>query len=284
MIVFYMLLGISSFSYGWSIGVPGRLPDLPLSAFDLVDRTLAFGLTCLQIGDNLPLHTLADSARRELKMLLKKNNVRLEVGARGLTEKHLHTYIEVAAYYEAPLLRFVTDLDAYEPGADTIIKILQGALPNLHDAGITLGIENHDRFKAADLSAVLRSVGDSTVGICLDTVNSLGAGEDVNRIVDELAPYTVNLHIKDYTIVRAPHKMGFVVTGAPAGQGMLNIPGLLARLAHHGRCQSAVLEQWVTPEPSLALTIDRETRWAIESMEYLKGLSEFVPRNEILLS
>jgi sugar phosphate isomerase/epimerase len=278
-----MLLGISSFSYGWSIGVPPQMPAAPLSAPDLVARTVDFGLTCLQIGDNLPLHTLADSARRELKMLLTKHGIRLEVGARGLTEKHLQTYIEVAAYYDAPLLRFVTDLDAYAPNTNTITEILQGALPGLHDAGLTLGIENHDRFKAADLSAVLRSVGDSTVGICLDTVNSLGAGEDVDRIVDALAPYTVNLHIKDYTIVRAPHKMGFVVTGAPAGRGMLNIPALLKRLASFGRCQSAVLEQWVTPDLSLEDTIGREVQWAIESIQYLKRLPEFAPRSETVL-
>jgi len=251
------------------------MPDRSFSAFDLVNRTLDFGLDCLQIGDNLPLHRLPESEGRELKALLTKNDLRLEIGARGLTEKRLRDYIGLAAYYQAPLLRFVTDLDGYEPTTHTIIAIIRGALPELRNAGITLGIENHDRFKAADLSAVLTAVGEPTVGICLDTVNSLGAGEDLERVVSELAPFTVNLHVKDYTISRPTHQMGFVVKGAPAGQGMLDLPQLLDRLSAYGRCESAILEQWVPPDDSLNATINREEQWAIESIQYLKRLPAF---------
>lgn len=270
-----MLLGISSFSYGWSVGVPAQPPVRPLSAPDLVNRVLDFGLGCLQIGDNLPLHRLPDAERRELRELLTKNQLRLEVGARGLTEKHLRDYIEVAAYYQAPLLRFVTDRDQYEPTTNHITAIVRGALSDLRHAGVKLGIENHDRFKAADLSAVLTAVGDSTVGICLDTVNSLGAGEDLERVVRELGPYTINLHIKDYTVRRLSHQMGFVIEGAPAGQGMLDLPWLLEHLAAYGRCESAVLEQWVPPDDSLNATINREEQWAMESIRYLKRLPAF---------
>lgn len=273
-----MLLGISSFSYGWSVGVPSQMPDLPFSAADLVNRTLGFGLHCLQIGDNLPLHKLPESERTALRELLTKNDIRLEIGARGLTESHLREYIDLASYYRSPLLRFVTDGDDYEPTINTIIAIVRRALPQLRDAGITLGIENHDRFKAEDLSAVLTAIDDPTVGICLDTVNSLGAGEDLERVVEELAPFTVNLHIKDYTIARASHKMGFVVSGAPAGKGMLNIPALVDRLSVYGRCESAVLEQWVPPADSVNATISREEEWAIESIEYLKELPSFRPK------
>ena len=277
-----MLLGISSFSYGWSVGVPLQMPERPFSAVDLVKRTHDFGVSCLQIGDNLPLHTLVDSQRRELKSLLTTYDIRLEIGARGLTEKHLREYIEVAVYFNSPLLRFVTDIEDYEPTTSSIIAILRGALSDLRDSGITLGIENHDRFKVAELSAVMNTVGDPTVGICLDTVNSLGAGEDLERVIGELAPFTVNLHIKDFTITREPHKMGFFVSGAPAGQGMLDIPQLLHRLSTYGRCESAILEQWVPPDNTLNGTINREEQWASESIQYLSQLPAFATRSEPL--
>lgn len=270
-----MLLGISSFTYGWSIGIRSHMPERPLSATDLVQRAVDFGVGCLQIGDNLPLDRLPDSERRELKALLDKYGLRLEVGARGLTERRLKDYIEIATYFGAPLLRFVVDYDGYEPTPAEIIETIRGARFNLHDAGLTLGIENHDRFKAVELSTVVRSIDDATVGICLDTVNSLGAGEDVARVLQELAPFTVNLHIKDFRIVRAVHNMGFTVTGAPAGQGMLDVPALVERLAGYGRCQSAVLEQWVPLESALSDTLSKEERWAMESMEYLKQLPAF---------
>jgi sugar phosphate isomerase/epimerase len=278
-----MILGISSFSYGWSIGVPSHMPDRPFSAVDLIKRTRDFGLNCLQIGDNLPLHTLADSQRRELKSLLTKYDLRLELGARGLTEKHLREYIEVAVYFNSPLLRFVTDREDYAPTTASIITIMRSALSDLRDAGITLGIENHDRFKAAELSAIMNAVCDPTVGICLDTVNSLGAGEDLERVIGELAPFTVNLHIKDFCITRAPHKMGFVVSGAPAGQGMLDIPQLLHRLSTYGRCESAILEQWVPPGDTLNATIDREAQWASKSIQYLSQLPAFTRSRESAL-
>lgn len=271
-----MMLGISSFTYGWSVGVPHQMPEHPMSVFDLVGRAIDLGATCLQIGDNLPLHSLQDADRRALKALLTDHNIRLEVGARGLTEHHLMHYIDIAAYYGSPLLRFVVDGKRYEPSPDTIVKIIRGALSELHDARVTLGIENHDRFKASELSAVLNAVDDAAVGICLDTVNSLGAGEALGQVAGELARHTVNLHIKDFVIRRVPHNMGFQVTGAPAGQGMLSIPALLDQLVPYDRCQSAVLEQWVTPEDSLTETIRKEERWAFESMQYLRRLPHFL--------
>jgi hypothetical protein len=64
--------------------------------------------------------------------------------------------------------------------------------------------------------------------------------------------------------------MGFVVTGRPAGQGMLGIPWLLEEIRGHGRCQSAILELWTPPAATLEETIAREAAWADESLRFLK--------------
>ncbi|MDQ4141187.1 MAG: sugar phosphate isomerase/epimerase, partial [Bacteroidota bacterium] len=104
--------------------------------------------------------------------------------------------------------------------------------------------------------------------------NSMGAGEGLEQIVDTLAPYTVNLHLKDFGIKRLPHLMGFQIDGRPAGKGMLNVPWLLDKLTPYGRCQTAVLEQWVIPETELSETITKEEDWAIESVNYLRQYFE----------
>jgi 3-oxoisoapionate decarboxylase len=52
----------------------------------------------------------------------------------------------------------------------------------------------------------------------------------------------VNLHVKDFTIRRHQHMLGFEVEGTPAGQGMLNIPWLLGRLRDFGCNPNAILE------------------------------------------
>ena len=135
-----------------------------------------------------------------------------------------------------------------------------------------LGIENHDRFKAAELRRIIETVGSENVGICLDTANSLGAGEGLETVVAALAPVTFNLHIKDFQVKRLPHLMGFTVTGCPAGQGLLDVPWLLQRLGEFGKCRTAILEQWTIPEPEIEKTIAKENDWANASLEYLKPL------------
>ncbi len=275
-----MVLGISSFTYGWSVGVPGQMPPKPLTANDLIRRTLDFGLRCLQIGDNLPLHAFNSSELEELRTLVNDNHIRLELGARMLTPEHLDRYVTLTSFFNAPLLRFVIDGDGYEPDPTTIIRIIKNVLPDLHKTGIVLGIENHDRFKAAELASIMDSIDDRHVGVCLDCVNSLGAGEGLDHVAAVLTPYTVNLHIKDYTIQRLYHKMGFHVTGTPAGKGMTDVPMLLERLGQYKRCQSAVLEQWVEPESSIEATVRKEEAWAVEGIQYLSQLSYFKKKDK----
>lgn len=270
-----MILGISSFAYGWGIGTESHWPAQPMLEDDLVTNAIAFGLACLQIGDNLPLHTFDQERLKRLSHAVKKHSLRLEVGARGLTPKNLETYLVLAQTLNAPLLRFVVDGPGYEPSASEVIRLLQDFLPELKKANITLGIENHDRFKAIELAGMIDAVGSERVGICLDCVNSMGAGEGLEHVADVLAPYTVNLHIKDFTVQRLSHKMGFTITGTPAGKGMTNVPMLMEKLMKYNRCQSGVLEQWVPLKESLEGTIVMEKQWAEEGVKYLKSLSYF---------
>lgn len=274
-----MVLGISSFTYGWAIGPNGTSGSL--NEQDLVNQTLNFGLQCLQIGDNLPLHTLSSVRLSALKKVVHDNNLRLEVGARCLTEDHFHKYLDIAALLHSPLLRFVVDGNKYEPDIPTIISILKNILPHLKKHNIILGIENHDRFKAKELRGIMDAISDEQIGICLDSVNSIGAGEGFEWVTDVLGPYTVNLHIKDFTVQRFSHNMGFTVAGARAGKGMLDVSMTMEKLSKYKRCQSAILEQWVVPEAHLRDTIEKETRWAAESIQYLKGLQYFKSNTSI---
>jgi sugar phosphate isomerase/epimerase len=268
-----MLLGISSFTYGWSIGVNGSTSYI--NEQELIKQTVKFGLRCLQLGDNLPMHAMSKDQLASLKQSVQENNIRLEVGARKLTDEHLHQYMDIAADFNSPLLRFVVDGENYEPEIETIISVIKNALPELKEKKITLGIENHDRFKSDELVKMMDAVSDEHVGICFDTVNSIGAGEGLTWVTTMLAPYTVNLHIKDFNIRRFPHNMGFTVAGAIAGQGMINFEMVMDKLSRYNRCQSAILEQWVIPESEHSQTVEKEQRWANQSIQFLKQLPYF---------
>ena len=169
-------------------------------------------------------------------------------------------------------MRVVVDAAASRPGLDEIVSTLRPLLPEFADAGVCLAIENHDRFAARDLVAVLQALDSPWAGICLDTVNSFGALEGPEAVVAALGPWTVNVHIKDFDIRRVPSSMGFVVQGQPAGQGRLDVPWLLAELGRHGRDVNAILEQWPPRLDSMAATVAQEAAWAAEGVAYLRRL------------
>lgn len=269
-----MRLGVSSYAFGWAVGVPGREPETPFTERHLLAFARAHGLGEAQIGDHIPLHTFEPARLQALRAdaALPAAPVALEIGARGLTGTHLAHYLELAAFLGADLLRFVIDGPGYEPAAEDVVALLRAFIPRLEAGGVTLGLENHDRFPARVLRGIVERTDSPRVGICLDTANSLGAGEGLGEVLRELAPITVNLHVKDFVIRRVPHAMGFVVEGRPAGRGMLEVAALRDAIAPHGRCRTAILETWTPPEADLASTLAKERAWAEESIAYLKPL------------
>jgi sugar phosphate isomerase/epimerase len=267
-----MRLGLSSYTYTWAVGVPGHPPAHPLDAPGLVRRAAEKGVACVQIADNLPLEGMGDREQRDLRTLAAGLGVAIEVGARGLTTERLAQLLDVAAFFHSPLLRFVIDGPGHEPAVEAVIDLVHDGLPRLRAAGVRLALENHDRLRCDELRAIVEATDPEWVGICLDSVNSMGAGESVREVVHALAPLTLNLHIKDFAVVRASHKMGFAVEGRPAGRGMLNVRWLVEEIRRHGRCQSAILELWTPPADGLGATIAREAEWADQSLDFLESL------------
>jgi sugar phosphate isomerase/epimerase len=265
-----MKLGLSSWAYTWAIGVPGHLPEQPLTASDLLQKAIDNDVHLVQIADNLPLHKLPDSQLEALVQHAEANGIDIEVGARGITPEHLQTYLQLARRFNSPLVRVVIDTPDGKPSVPEAISLLQESLPDFVDANIILALENHDYYTTHDFVQMLETINNPYLGICLDTVNSFGALEGPEVVVDALAPWTVNLHIKDFSIRRGEHYLSFIIEGTPAGQGRLNVPWLLEKLATHNRSLNAILEFWTPPEPSLAETIAKENKWAQESVAYLR--------------
>jgi sugar phosphate isomerase/epimerase len=246
------------------------MPQKPLTASDLVDKAAGAGLEVVQIADNLPLEKLALTELEGLHKYAISKNVSVEMGGRGLDPEHTMKCLQTAEILHSPILRMVIDSTGFEPDIKTIVSVIRELEPEFDSRGIKLAIENHDRFKASEFAEIIEASASRSVGICLDSVNSMGAGEGFTTVAGILIPYTINLHIKDFVIFRAQHKMGFTIEGRPAGKGMLNIPELVSRVQETGRCRSAILELWTPPEADIDSTIRKESAWAEESVGYLK--------------
>lgn len=266
-----MQLGISSYTYTWAIGVAGYPTAHPLDIWGLLEKAAALGVGVLQVADNLPLHHLRADEIAAVAQTAASRGIRIETGTRGIAPDHLTAYLEIARQMESPFLRVVIDTADHHPSPGEVVATLNEVLPAFAAAGVTLAIENHDRFRATALLGIFEQL-QGPVGVCLDTVNSFGALEGPEVVVEALGPWTVNLHVKDFRVRRADHNMGFTVEGTPAGMGQLDLPWLLARLAGFGRDPNAILELWTPPEATVEATIAKEEQWARQSIAHLRRL------------
>jgi len=269
-----MILGLGTYALAWSIGVPGYTLINPWKLDDVIAYAIRKKLNCIQIADNLPLHTLSEKELEKLNHDALTHNLRLEAGTRGLQPHNLEQYFKIASRINSPILRVVIDSADYSPSVDEIIRTIKLYVPELEERNVKLAIENHDRLKASTFVHIIESVGSPMVGICLDTVNSFGQAEGLETAIEQLIPYTINLHIKDFQIRRHDHNMGFSITGTPAGEGRLPLPELINRLRVLGKCESAILELWPEPETTANETAEKEQEWVHKSLDYLKKIFE----------
>lgn len=278
-----MRLGVSSYAFGWAVGAPPAPTRSGFTPDTLLDFAVAQHVPVIQFGDHVPLHQLSTVALEAFAARTRSAEVAIETGARGLTAGHLADYIAVSQRLGSRLLRFVIDGPDYQPTESAVVAIVRDALPALRAAQVTLGLENHDRFPSATLRRLVDTIASENVGICLDTANSLGAGEGIGEVLAQLAPACVNLHVKDYAIARLPYLMGFTITGRALGDGMLPLDAVLDAVDRHGRCTTAVVETWPPPEPEISATLAKELCWAERSVAALRvALARHHERGKIM--
>jgi sugar phosphate isomerase/epimerase len=267
-----MKLGIGTYTYMWSIGVPGTEPEKPMRALDLVEQAHRLGVQAIQFGPNLPLVDLDPGERSEVLDAVRQFRLELELGTEGLEARNLLRQLEFAVANGSRLIRTTPVLaDGQIPKAHELERAVREVLDEFEAAEVRLGLENY-LTPAGEMAAVFRRLGTATVGAVLDTVNSLAIPEGPVEVIGQLAPFTVCLHVKDFVVRREWHRMGFRVEGRPTGQGQLDCSRVLKELASHSVQANAILELWVPEQRTLAETILLEQEWAQTSVGYLRQL------------
>lgn len=266
-----MKAGISSWTYPWAIGVRGHeLPANPMDAFGLLERAAALDVEVLQIADNLPVDVLPACDMSRLNHAARRAGIALELGTRGVEPSHLALFLDLARCLDVRLVRTLTSTGGHAPALAEVEAWLREVLPSYERSGVTLALENYEEHTSEELASLVSRIGSRCLGVCLDTVNSLGALETPAEVVRILSPLTVNLHVKDFSIARIPSRMGYIVTGCPAGTGRLDIPWLLGQVRACRREPSVIVEQWPPFSDTLATTIALEAGWAEQSVRYLR--------------
>jgi sugar phosphate isomerase/epimerase len=274
-----MKLGINSYTFMWSIGFKGSNPAFPnrearpknpLTPLGLLQKGRDLGVSLVQTGPNLELEKYSPSEIEQFIHTARAWGIELELGTRGLDYDHLVNQIALAKRMGAKLIRTLPELSgSYVSDAGLIPPAVRPLLPLLEREGVRLGIEN-GRIPAADLRAALDALHSPQVGVVLDMVNSLAVPEGWKYVSELLAPHTLCVHYKDFTIKRAWHMMGFICEGAPAGRGMVETAWLLQTLKSSPYDFNVIVELWPPEQPTLKDTIALEQQWAEASVPYLR--------------
>jgi sugar phosphate isomerase/epimerase len=117
---------------------------------------------------------------------------------------------------------------AFRRFAEASAHSLSLAAPLVARHGIRLAVENHKDWRADELLAVLRRLGNDHVGVCLDTGNSIALLEDPMEVVEALAPRAFTTHLKDMGLEE--YRQGFLLAEVPFGTGILDLPRVVRTL------------------------------------------------------
>jgi sugar phosphate isomerase/epimerase len=120
--------------------------------------------------------------------------------------------------------RPIGGLDGWQRHLDQKIAILKELAPVAEDAGVRIGVENHQDATSADLVYLCQSVNSPNVGVTLDTGNPLAVGEDPVIFARTILPYLVHVHLKDYRMTPSPE--GYRIFHCAIGAGVVDYPAL----------------------------------------------------------
>ncbi len=112
--------------------------------------------------------------------------------------------------------------EAFRRFAESSSHSLKLAAPVAARHGILLAVENHKDWRADELLAILKRVGNDHVGVCLDTGNSIALLEDPMDVIEALAPRSFTTHFKDMGLEE--YREGFLLAEVPLGTGVLDLP------------------------------------------------------------
>jgi 3-oxoisoapionate decarboxylase len=111
---------------------------------------------------------------------------------------------------------------------------------------VRLAVENHKDWRADELLAVLKRVGNDHVGVCLDTGNSIALLEDPMEVIETLAPRAFTTHFKDMGVEE--YRQGFLLAEVPLGTGILDLPRVI-RVVRAARPEIRLNLEMITRDP-----------------------------------
>ena len=263
-------LGVGSWTFPWATGtVQDCRPEPILDPVGVVQRTIDIGVPVVHFLDNLPLDSFDRQVLDRARDLATEHGIEVEIGTRGTEPPHLLKFLEIAQQMGARLLRTMGGWHKAPATRDEIKANFRKVLPRFSDAGVRIALENYEAYSTADIAAIVREIDSPSLGVCLDLTNSFAAMESADEILSNLAPFTISVHLKEFTVERLDFLMGFAFRGKPTGQGVLPLTKIFETLLAKSRKANVIVEQWPPFHENLEKTIEMELDWARQGVDYL---------------
>lgn len=261
-------IGLSSYAFFWQLS---HQVTEPLTIHEALQKTADLGVDLFQICDYAPLEDMADDDLAAVRATADSLGITLEVGTKGIRPEHLRKFLHVAGILGSPLLRTMFNVPGHTPTAEDAVAIFKEVLPEFAAAGVRIAVETYEQVPTSRILDVIRGVDSPYLGICSDPANTVAALEMPREVIDAVAPYVLNMHIKDFAFSRKQGWVGFTYSGAPLGEGLLDYDYMVAKIQPKARNINQIVEHWLPWQDSEADTVRLENQWTQQSLDFLRS-------------
>ncbi len=244
----------------------------------LIDYCVSQKLDAIFLQDSLDPGSADPKHWAEVRSWTRDAGLHLETGGGAILPKRaedfdatvttLRRQIERAKAMGSPIVRalLAADRQSMPPGSveqhiETTLRVIKAVRPQLVDAGLKLGMENHKELQAWEMRQLIETAGKDIAGAYLDTGNPVFVFEDPMTTIEELGPLAVSFHLRDSVVYELPE--GIAVQWVPLGEGTPDFRQLVAQARQLMPPGVHVYCKPITARPPVTLPIYRDEFWKL---------------------
>jgi sugar phosphate isomerase/epimerase len=264
------MIGLGTYAFFWQ---HSDLVPEPLSLIGAFEATRELGVDLFQICDYAPLEQMDDAQLTDAAAAARDLGLTVELGTKGIEPERLARFLDLAAVFDARLVRSMLYSPENRPTMTQAEDWLRAALPAYEASGVDLALETYEQVATAELVGLIERIGSDRLGVCLDPANVVARLELPRDCVEATASVVKNVHVKDFAFARQPGWVGFTYGGAAMGDGLHDYPHLLETVRPRERGINEVVEHWLSWQGDAETTIRTEREWTRTTIEYLRSTS-----------
>lgn len=268
------VIGLGSYAFFWQ---QSDRVDEPLSLRGAFEATRDQGIDLFQICDYAALEKMSHNEVRDAAAAARDLGLTVELGTKGIDPSHLLRFLELAALFDALLVRSMlygpdrSTGSGTRPSRPAAEDQLREVMPAYEASGVTLALETYEQVATADLVGIIETIGSANLGICLDPANVVARLELPRNCVAAAAGATVAVHAKDFAFARQPGWVGFTYSGAPMGAGLHDYRHLREAVRPAERGINEIVEHWLPWQGDPETTVRTEREWTRTAIDYLRS-------------